>query len=94
MRCPHCTITPATVRATACQTLRTVLPWKSYGRLVCAAALIDLRERQREASEKERLLDAERTESSADAALLQGLRTHSSSLDEATVAYLRRTYLQ
>jgi len=42
----------------------------------------------------ERLLDAERTESSPEAALLQGLRTSYSHLDEATVAYLRQTYLQ
>jgi tetratricopeptide (TPR) repeat protein len=42
----------------------------------------------------DRLLDAERTESSGESALLQGLRTNYSSLDEATVAYLRRTYLQ
>jgi tetratricopeptide (TPR) repeat protein len=42
----------------------------------------------------DRLLDAERTESSGEAALLQGLRTNYSSLDEATIAYLRRTYLQ
>jgi tetratricopeptide (TPR) repeat protein len=42
----------------------------------------------------ERLLDAERTESSGEAALLQGLRTNYSSLDESTVAYLRRNYLQ
>jgi tetratricopeptide (TPR) repeat protein len=42
----------------------------------------------------DRLLDAERTESSGEAALLQGLRTNYPSLDEATVTYLRRTYLQ
>lgn len=42
----------------------------------------------------DRLLDAERMESSGESALLQGLRTNYSSLDEATVAYLRRTYLQ
>jgi tetratricopeptide (TPR) repeat protein len=42
----------------------------------------------------DRLLDATRTESSSDAALLQALRTNFSSLDDSTVDYLRRTYLQ
>jgi hypothetical protein len=42
----------------------------------------------------DRLLDAERTESSGDAALLEGLRTNFSALDDATIAYLRQTYLQ
>jgi hypothetical protein len=41
-----------------------------------------------------RLLDAERTESSTEGALLQALRTNYSGLDDSTVAYLRRTYLQ
>jgi tetratricopeptide (TPR) repeat protein len=41
-----------------------------------------------------RLLDAERTESSGENALLQALRTSYSSLDDSTVEYLRRTYLQ
>ena len=42
----------------------------------------------------DRLLDAERTESSGPAALLQALRTNYSSLDDFTVTYLRKTYLQ
>ena len=42
----------------------------------------------------DRLLDAERAEPSGDGALLQGLRTNYSSLDESVVSYLRRTYLQ
>jgi hypothetical protein len=42
----------------------------------------------------DRLLEAERTESSGENALLQALRTNFSSLDDATVEYLRRTYLQ
>jgi hypothetical protein len=42
----------------------------------------------------DRLLDAVRTESSGPAALLQGLRTNYSSLDDFTVTYLRKTYLQ
>ncbi len=40
------------------------------------------------------LLDAERTETSAENALLQALRTSYSSLDDSTADYLRRTYLQ
>jgi tetratricopeptide (TPR) repeat protein len=40
----------------------------------------------------DRLLDAVRTESSPDAALLQGLRTNFSALDDSTAAYLRQTY--
>lgn len=39
---PHCTITPAVVRATARQALRAALPWEGYGRLVTPARLIDL----------------------------------------------------
>ena len=42
----------------------------------------------------DRLLDAVRTESSSEAALLQARRTNFSSLDDSTVEYLRRTYLQ
>jgi hypothetical protein len=42
----------------------------------------------------DRLLDAVRTEASGPAALLQGLRTNYSSLDDFTVTYLRKAYLQ
>lgn len=42
MRQPHCTITPAVVRATARQALRQALPWKGYGRLVTVARLLGL----------------------------------------------------
>ena len=42
----------------------------------------------------DRLIDAERTESSGENAMLQALRTNYSSLDEATAEYLRRIYLQ
>jgi hypothetical protein len=42
----------------------------------------------------DRLLDAERTETSGQNALLQALRTNYSSLDDSTAEYLRRTYLQ
>jgi hypothetical protein len=40
-----------------------------------------------------RLLDAERTEASSDAALHQALHTGFSGLDDATISYLRQTYL-
>lgn len=40
-----------------------------------------------------RLLDAERTEASGEVALLQALHTGFSGLDDATIAYLRQTYL-
>jgi tetratricopeptide (TPR) repeat protein len=42
----------------------------------------------------DRLLDAERTETSGENALLQALRTNYSSLDDSAADYLRRTYLQ
>jgi hypothetical protein len=42
----------------------------------------------------DRLIDAERTESSGENAMLQALRTNYSSLDDSTAEYLRRTYLQ
>ena len=41
-----------------------------------------------------RLLEAERTESSREAALREGLRMNFSNLDDATVEYLKKTYLQ
>jgi hypothetical protein len=42
MRQPHCTITPAVVRATARAALRRALPWKAFGRLVSAQRLLEL----------------------------------------------------
>ena len=42
----------------------------------------------------DRLLDAMRTESSSETALREALRTNYSSLDDSTVEYLRKTYLQ
>ena len=57
-------------------------------------AVVEAIEAQSGSDAIDRLLDAVRTESSPDAALLQGLRTHFSALDESTVAYLRQTYLQ
>ena len=41
-----------------------------------------------------RLLDAARSEASAEAALHEGLRTNFAELDESTVAFLKQTYLQ
>ena len=41
-----------------------------------------------------RLLEAERTESSREAALREGLRMNFSSLDDETVEYLKKTYLR
>lgn len=57
-------------------------------------AVVETIEAQSGADAIDRLLDAERSESSGAAALLQGLRTNFSALDDATVAYLRQTYLQ
>jgi hypothetical protein len=59
-----------------------------------ALAVVETIEAQSGQDVIDHLLDAERTESSPDAALLQGLRTNFSALDDATVAYLRQTYLQ
>ena len=42
MRQDHGTITPATVRSTARQALRTVLTWRAYGRLVTVGKLLDV----------------------------------------------------
>jgi tetratricopeptide (TPR) repeat protein len=65
--------------------------WFSYG---WSLAIVESIEASSGADGLERLLDAERTESSGEAALLQALRTNYSSLDEATAEYLRKTYLQ
>jgi tetratricopeptide (TPR) repeat protein len=59
-----------------------------------ALAVVETIEAQSGQDAIDHLLDAERSESSPDAALLQGLRTDFSALDDATVAYLRQTYLQ
>ena len=59
-----------------------------------ALAVVESIEAQSGPDAIDRLLDAERTESSGDAALLEGLRTNLSELDDTTIAYLRRTYLQ
>ena len=65
--------------------------WFSYG---WSLAIVESIEANSGADGLDRLLDAERTESSGEAALLQALRTNYSSLDEAAAEYLRKTYLQ
>jgi tetratricopeptide (TPR) repeat protein len=65
--------------------------WFSYGWSLAAVEAI---EADSGGDGLDRLLDAERTESSGEAALLQGLRTNYSSLDEFAASYLRKTYLQ
>jgi tetratricopeptide (TPR) repeat protein len=57
-------------------------------------AVVEMIESESGADAINRLLDAERSESSGEAALLQGLRTDFSGLDDATITFLRRTYLQ
>jgi tetratricopeptide (TPR) repeat protein len=59
-----------------------------------ALAVVEAIEADSGSDRLDRLLDAVRTESSSEAALLQALRTTFSSLDDSTVEYLRRTYLQ
>ena len=65
--------------------------WFSYG---WSLAIVESIEANFGADGLDRLLEAERTESSGEAALLHALRTNYSSLDDATLEYLRRTYLQ
>jgi len=65
--------------------------WFAYGWSLAAVESI---EGSSGADGLDRLLNAERTESSGEAALLEALRTNYSSLDDATVEYLHRTYLQ
>jgi tetratricopeptide (TPR) repeat protein len=57
-------------------------------------AVVEAIEAQSGSDAIDRLLHAVRTESSPDAALLQGLRTNFSALDDSTASYLRQTYLQ
>lgn len=65
--------------------------WFSYG---WSLAIVETIEANPGSDGLDRLLDALRTESSGETALLQALRTNYASLDAATVDYLRRTYLQ
>jgi hypothetical protein len=57
-------------------------------------AVVEMIEAQSGADGINRLLDAERTESSREAALREGLRMNVSNLDDETVRYLKKTYLQ
>lgn len=63
--------------------------WFAYG---WALATVETIQEQFGADGINRLLEAQRTESSQEAALRQGLRMNFSELDEATVAYLKKTY--
>ncbi len=58
-----------------------------------ALAVVEAIEAQSGLEAIDRLLDAERTEASGEAALHQALRTGFSGLDDATISYLRQTYL-
>jgi len=56
-------------------------------------AVVEMIEAREGADGINRLLEAERTESSREAALRQGLRMNFSNLDETTIEYLKKTYL-
>jgi tetratricopeptide (TPR) repeat protein len=56
-------------------------------------AVVEAIEAQSGLDAVDRLLDAERTESSGEAAIVQALHTNFSSLSDATTLYLRQTYL-
>lgn len=56
-------------------------------------AVIEMIEAEQGSDGINRLLEAERVESSREAALREGLRMNFSSLDEATIEYLKQTYL-
>jgi hypothetical protein len=57
-------------------------------------AVVEMIEAQQGSDGINRLLEAERTESSREGALREGLRMNFSSLDDATIDYLKKTYLQ
>ena len=59
-----------------------------------ALAVVEMIEAQEGSGGINRLLEAERSESSREAALREGLRMNFSSLDDATIEYLKKTYLQ
>jgi hypothetical protein len=56
-------------------------------------AVVEAIEAQSGLDAVDHLLDAERTEASGEAALLQALHTSFSGLDDTTIVYLRQTYL-
>jgi tetratricopeptide (TPR) repeat protein len=57
-------------------------------------AVVEMIEAREGSDGIKRLLEAQRVESSREAALREGLRMNFSSLDDATIEYLRKTYLQ
>jgi len=57
-------------------------------------AVVEMVEAEHGSDGINRLLEAERAESSREAALREGLRMNFSSLDEVTIDYLKKTYLQ
>jgi hypothetical protein len=59
-----------------------------------ALAVVEMIEVEKGSDGVNRLLEAERTESSREAALREGLRMSFSSLDDETIQYLKKTYLQ
>jgi hypothetical protein len=59
-----------------------------------ALAVVEMIEAQEGSDGINRLLEAERSESSREAALREGLRMNFQSLDDATIEYLKKTYLQ
>ena len=58
-----------------------------------ALAVVEMIEAQQGSDGVNRLLEAERTESSREAALREGLRMNFSDLDDETIQYLKKTYL-
>jgi len=59
-----------------------------------ALAVVEMIEAENGSDGVNRLLEAERTESSREAALREGLRMSFSNLDDETIQYLKKTYLQ
>jgi tetratricopeptide (TPR) repeat protein len=57
-------------------------------------AVVEMIEAQQGSDGINRLLEAERTESSREVALREGLRMNFTNLDDATIDYLKKTYLQ
>jgi hypothetical protein len=57
-------------------------------------AVVEMIEAEQGSDGINRLLEAERTESSREVALRQGLRMNFTNLDDATIDYLKKTYPQ
>ncbi|HKF24382.1 MAG TPA: hypothetical protein VKB24_00360, partial [Candidatus Acidoferrum sp.] len=69
-------------------------PGQAHYAYAWSLAVVEMIEAREGADGINRLLEAERTESSREAALREGLRMNVSRLDEATVEYLKKAYLQ